>query len=108
VYLVVTSDVIGRDEDIGAVLMKGFFATMRETRELPHTVFFMNAGVKLTTVDAEVSAILKGMEDMGVEVYSCGTCLDHYGLADRLRVGHRGSTTQVIEGISDFRTVWIK
>jgi selenium metabolism protein YedF len=107
-YMVVTTDTIGKDDDIGAVLMKGFFATMRETRELPHTIFFMNAGVKLTTVNAEVAAILKDMEGMGVEIYSCGTCLDHYDIEAKLCVGHRGSTTQVIEGINDFRSVWIK
>ena len=107
-YIIVSTDTIGKDEDIGAVLMKGFFATMRETRQTPHTIFFMNAGVKLTTVNEEVAAILKDIEDMGVEIYSCGTCLDHYDIEDKLSVGHRGATTQVIEGINDFRSVWIK
>jgi len=107
-YIIVTTDTIGKDDDIGAVLMKGFLATMLENRELPHTIFFMNAGVRLTTVNDETVAILKSMEDLGVEIYSCGTCLDHYGMENRIMVGNRGATTQVIEGITDFRSVWIK
>jgi len=27
------------------------------------------------------------MEAMGVEIRTCGTCLNHYGLEERLRVG---------------------
>ncbi len=106
-FIVVTSDVMGKDADIGRVLMKGFFETMKSTGELPRTIFFMNAGIMLTTTDDEFVPILKGIEEAGVEIYSCGTCLKHYGLEDKLRVGHRGSTGQVIEGIKDMKAVWI-
>ena len=106
-FIVVTSDVMGKDSDIGRVLMKGFFETMKSTGELPHTLFFMNKGVMLTTTDEEFVSILKGIKEAGVEIYSCGTCLKHYGLEDKLQVGHRGSTGQVIEGIADMKTVWI-
>ncbi len=106
-FIVVTSDVMGKDSDIGRVLMKGFFETMKSTGEFPHTVFFMNKGVMLTTTDEEFVSILKGINEAGVEIYSCGTCLKHYGLEDRLQVGHRGSTGQVIEGMKDMKTVWI-
>lgn len=106
-FIVITSDVMGKDADIGRVLMKGFFETMLSTKELPHTIFFMNAGVMLTTTDDEFVSILKDINEAGVEIYSCGTCLKHYGLADKLQVGHRGSTGQVIEGIKDMKTIWI-
>lgn len=107
VFMVVTSDVIGKDDDIGRVLMKGLFETMRSTDELPHTVFFMNAGVKLTTTDEEFVSLINDIGEAGVEIYSCGTCLKHYGVEDNLRAGHRGSTGQVIEGMRDMKTVWI-
>ncbi len=106
-FIVVTSDVMGKDPDIGRVLMKGFFETMKSMGEFPRTIFFMNAGVKLTTTDEEFVSTLKSIEDAGVEIFSCGTCLKHYGIEDGLRVGHRGSTGQVIEGMNDMRTVWI-
>ena len=106
-FIVVTSDVIGRDADIGRVLMKGFFETMKASGSLPRAMFFMNAAVRLTTVDEEFVPLLKSIAECGVEVFSCGTCLKHYGLEEALKVGYRGSTAQVIEGIRDSRTVWI-
>jgi selenium metabolism protein YedF len=106
-FVVVTSDVMGREADIGRVLMKGFFETMKAMGALPRAIFFMNSAVRLTTTDEEFVPLIKGIQDEGVEIYSCGTCLKHYGLEDGLRVGYRGSTGQVIEGIKDSRVVWI-
>lgn len=107
VFLVISSDVMGKEEDIGKVVMKNFFETIKETKEIPHTIFFVNVGVKLTTVDEEMISILKGIESMGTEVYSCGTCLKHYNLEDRIKVGNRGASTQVVEALSDFKVVWV-
>ena len=105
--LVVGSDVLGKDETIGRVLMKGFFETMKAYKQLPHTIFFLNAGVQLTT-NAETIPILKEIETMGVEIYSCGTCLKHYDLESSLKVGHRGTTNILVEGLQDFdKVVWI-
>ncbi|GAB4537033.1 MAG: sulfurtransferase-like selenium metabolism protein YedF [Thermodesulfovibrionia bacterium] len=106
--LVVSSDVIGKDEEIGRVLMKGLFETMKVTRELPHTIFFINKGVKLTTINEEVIGILKEINAMGTEIYSCGTCLKHYNLESELKVGYRGTTNHIVEGFKDFKKiVWI-
>ncbi len=108
ILLIVASDTMGKEEDIGRVLMKGFFETMKVTREIPHTIFFLNAGVKLTTGENELIGILKDIEAMGVEVYSCGTCLKHYGLEAALKVGFRGTTNHIVEGMKDFKkVVWV-
>jgi selenium metabolism protein YedF len=108
ILLIVGSDTMGKVEDIGRVLMKGFFETMRVTGEIPHTIFFLNAGVRLTTLDAEIIPILKDIESMGVEIYSCGTCLKHFNLESALAVGYRGTTNHIVEGIKDFKKViWI-
>ncbi|MEW6110363.1 MAG: sulfurtransferase-like selenium metabolism protein YedF [Nitrospirota bacterium] len=107
-FLIVATDAMGKEEYLGRILMKAFFETMKTYKELPHTIFFMNAGVKLTTTDGEIVSILKEIEAMGVEIYSCGTCLKHYGLESDLNIGHRGTTNHVVEGIKDFgKTVWI-
>jgi len=106
--LIVGNDVLGRDEAIGKVLIKGFFETMKVHKQLPHTMFFLNAGVKLTTVNREITPILKEIEALGVEIYSCGTCLKHYDLESSLQAGHRGATNQIVEGLKDFdKVVWI-
>ncbi|HUJ18858.1 MAG TPA: sulfurtransferase-like selenium metabolism protein YedF [Nitrospirota bacterium] len=106
--LIIGTDSLGKDEDLGSKLMKGFFDTMKVNQQLPHTIFFLNAGVKLTTVNEEVIGVLKEIEGMGVEIYSCGTCLKHYDLESRLAVGKRGTTNHIVEGMQDFdKVVWV-
>ncbi len=108
ILLVIGSDTMGKEEALGKILMKGYFDTMRVYRQIPHTIFFLNSGVKLTTTNDEIISILKELEGMGVEIYSCGTCLKHYGLESELKVGYRGTTNHIVEGMQDFRkTVWI-
>ncbi len=106
--LVVATDALGKEEEIGRMLVKGFFETMKVTKEIPHTIFFLNAGVKLTTVNEEIIAVLKDLADMGVEIFSCGTCLKYYNLEAELKVGYRGTTNHIVEGLKDFqKVVWI-
>jgi len=88
--------------------MKGFFETMKVTKEIPHTIFFLNAAVKLTTTDEEMIIILQDLEKMGVEIFSCGRCLKYYDLEKALKVGYLGTTNHIVEGIKDFnKSVWI-
>jgi hypothetical protein len=71
-------------------------------------MFFLNTGVYLTTVNAEICGLLKAMEELGVEIYSCGTCLTRYKLEGDLKVGHRGTMNIVVEGMQDFeKVVWV-
>ncbi|MBI5846497.1 MAG: sulfurtransferase-like selenium metabolism protein YedF [Nitrospirae bacterium] len=107
-FLVVGTDTMGKEEELGKILMKAYFETMKTYKQIPHTIFFLNAGVKLTTTNADIYPILKEIEAMGVEMYSCGTCLKHYNLEGELKVGHRGTTNHIVEGMKDFdKTVWI-
>lgn len=106
--LIIGSDVMGKDEELGKILMKAFFETMKVTKQAPHTIFFLNTGIRLTTVDEELLPVLKDLEAMGVEIFSCGTCLKHYALESELKVGYRGTTNHIVEGMTDFKkTVWI-
>jgi selenium metabolism protein YedF len=106
--LIIGTDSLGKDEELGKKLVKGFFDTMKVYKQLPHTIFFLNAGVKLTTVNTETVPVLQEIVAMGVEIYSCGTCLKHYDLEAELKVGNRGTTNHIVEGMQDFdKVVWI-
>lgn len=107
IFLVVSSDVLGKEEDLGRILIRSFFEAMRATGDLPHTIFFLNAGVKLTTVDNEVVPILKELEQKGVEMSSCLTCLKYYGLESLLKVGVPGSMVQPVGAIKKYKVIWI-
>ena len=81
---------------------------MKAFKQLPHTMFFLNAGVRLTTTNSEIAPIVKEIEAMGVEIYSCGTCLKHYDLESALQVARRGTTNHIVEGMQDFaKVVWL-
>jgi len=106
--IIVGSDTMGKEEALGKILMKGVFETMKVIKELPHTIFFLNTGIRLTTLDNEFIPLMKEFEQMGVEIFTCGTCLKYFNLESELKVGFRGTTNHIVEGINDFKkTVWI-
>lgn len=86
--LVIQSDQMGKgDEELGRLLMKSFIYTVNETKPHPKAILFYNSGVKLTVKDSPVLDDLQDLLEAGVEIISCGTCLDFYNLKDNLAVG---------------------
>lgn len=86
--VVVGSDRMGEgDPELGAILMKGFLNALNEQPLLPTHLLFYNAGVKLATKDSGVTASLRTLEESGVEILVCGTCVDFYGIRENLGVG---------------------
>lgn len=107
-FLVIATDTMGKEEELGKILMKGFFETMKVYKEVPNTIFFLNTGVRLTTVNEEMISILKEFDTMGALIFTCGTCLKYFNLESELKVGFRGGTTNMLEGMKDCKkTVWI-
>jgi len=107
-FVVVATDTMGKEEGLGKILMKGYFETMKVYREVPNTIFFLNTGVRLTTTNEGTVALLKELDAMGVMIFTCGTCLKYFNLESELKVGYRGTTTNILEGMKDCRkTVWI-
>jgi selenium metabolism protein YedF len=87
VVVISTSHMGIGDDTLGATLMKGFIYALSQQDTLPKTILFYNGGAKLTCEDAPTIEDLKSMEAQGVEIMTCGTCLNHYGLTDKLQVG---------------------
>jgi selenium metabolism protein YedF len=107
-FMIVGTDSLGKDEDLGRILMIRFFETMAAGRDLPHTIFFLNAAVRLTTTEDSVVPQVRKLADKGVQIYSCGTCLKFYTLEDELKVGKTGSIDQVVDAVmGPQRVVWI-
>ncbi|MFQ7444875.1 sulfurtransferase-like selenium metabolism protein YedF [Intestinibacter bartlettii] len=74
-------------EELGQILMKGFIFALTELDELPSTVLLYNSGVKLSTEGSNSIEDLKTLQAQGVEILSCGTCLNYYDLTEKLQVG---------------------
>lgn len=88
VVVVISADVMGSgDEALGRTLLKGFLYALGQQDELPRTILFYNGGASLTCEGSASLEDLKSLEAQGVEILTCGTCLDFYGLKDKLAVG---------------------
>ncbi len=88
VVAVISSPVMGTgDDELGATLMKGFIFALTQLDTLPTCVLFYNGGVKWSCKGSPALDDLKKLEEAGVQLLSCGTCLNHYGLTDDLAVG---------------------
>ena len=77
--------------------MRGFLQTLVDVQPLPWRIIFINSGVKLTTVDEGAAEAVSMLEQKGVEALSCGTCLQHFQLEDKLKVGRVTNMFEVVE-----------
>lgn len=75
------------DDEFGRVLMRNFISTLLEMDPLPDTILFVNSGIELTTEGSEVLEALQKLSDQGVDLASCGLCLEFYQKKEQLKVG---------------------
>ena len=88
VVVYINSNLLGVGEEaLGIILMRSFLKTLLDLKPIPSKLIFINSGVRLTTEGSEVIETLKAISEKGVEILSCGTCLDFYGLKEKMRVG---------------------
>jgi selenium metabolism protein YedF len=100
--ILVTGDKMGEGaEELGKILVKSYFYALTEAKPYPQTIIFLNSGVRLTTEGSEVLENLEKLHAQGVEILSCGTCLDYYGLKDKLRVGEVSNMYTIVEKMNE-------
>ena len=86
--VVISADHMGEgDEALGKVLLKGFLFALTQQETLPKTILFYNGGASITCEGSASLEDLQQLKALGVEILTCGTCLNHYGLTEKLRVG---------------------
>lgn len=94
----VYTDCMGRgDDELGHKLMKAFIFAVTQQDELPAAMLFYNGGARLTVEGSPVLDDLKGLAEQGVEILTCGTCLDHFGIKDQLAVGEVTNMYVIVE-----------
>lgn len=100
--VVVASDRMGEGNDeLGKVLIKGFIFAVTQLDTLPKAMLFYNGGATLTTEGSDSLEDLKSLEAQGVEILTCGTCLDYYGLKDKLAVGSVTNMYSIVETMAN-------
>lgn len=97
----ISSAEIGRGSaELGTLLMKNFMYALIENQQLPNSLLFMNSGVQLTCENSPVLEHLQKISEQGVEILSCGTCLDYYKLKEKIVVGQITNIYTILEKIN--------
>lgn len=93
------------DEKLGKALMKAFVFALTKQDVLPETILCYNTGAYLTTEGADTLEDLKLLESEGVTILTCGTCLDFYGLKEKLAVGGVTNMYDIVERMESAQTI---
>jgi selenium metabolism protein YedF len=87
-------------EELGTILIKAFINTLPEMDTKPKKLIFLNSGIYLALKDSPVIDTLKKLEQSGIEIISCGTCLDYYKKKEELGVGIVSNMYVILESLS--------
>lgn len=101
IYL--NSDTLGNgSEELGKILIRNFLLTVRADETLKiNSIFLVNGAVKLACENSHVLDAMVEFTAAGVKIYLCGTCLDYYGLKDKIKAGEPGNMKSLCSVLSD-------
>lgn len=102
VVVYVNSQFLGvGDDTLGALLIRAFLKTLLDQEVKPFRIIFINSGVRLASEGSEVLETLRTLSEKGVEILSCGTCLDFYGLKEKLKVGAVSNMYDILQTLME-------
>lgn len=85
------------EEALGKTLLKGFLYALTQQDVLPDTILFYNGGASISCEGSDSLEDLKWLEQQGVEIITCGTCLNFYGIAEKLAVGKVTNMYEIVQ-----------
>ena len=96
----IQSEGLGRgEEQLGSLLMATFLRVLGESKEKPESIIFWNTGVKLVCEGSRVLDHLKKLEEQGVTILACTTCLEYFELEDKIVVGKPTTMVKSIQSM---------
>ena len=99
--VVISSSKMGTgEEDLGKALMKAFIFALTKQDHYPARILLYNSGAFLSCEDSDSLEDLKLLETQGVEIFTCGTCLNYYGLTEKLAVGSVTNMYDIVESMN--------
>jgi selenium metabolism protein YedF len=100
VVVYINSHLLGAGEDrLGSILMRSFLKTLLDMEVGPFRLILINSGVRLASEGSEVLETLQSLSGKGIEILSCGTCLDFYGLKEKLKVGRISNMYDIAQSL---------
>ena len=98
--LFIGSDEMGHgDAKLGQILMKNFIFTLIEADKTPDAIYFVNSGVKLTVGGSDVIEALEKLANRGVDIASCGLCLEFFRVKEALVVGRISNMLELVNAL---------
>ncbi|MFQ5886731.1 MAG: sulfurtransferase-like selenium metabolism protein YedF [Anaerolineae bacterium] len=105
VILVTNSGLGNAEKGLREKMMGVFLSTLDTFPQLPGKILFYTDGVKLVVEGSPVIGELKALEEKGVHLIACGTCLDYFGLKDQVVVGEVGGMAAILEAMIEAEKV---
>lgn len=100
--ILISKSTLGEGSDeLGNLLMTSYLYTLTETKPYPTSIIFLNGGVKLTIEESGGLDHIRTLESKGVEVMSCGACLDYFEISDKLAVGGISNMYAIVEKLNN-------
>lgn len=104
--VVLKSNVMGDgDAELGTLLLRSYLNTLTAMETQPQYIVAYNSGVKCALTGGDTAAALSTLVEKGVKVILCGTCVDYYGVKDKIAVGEIGNMLRIAEILADASTV---
>ena len=101
ILVFITTERLGQGDDaLGVKLMAAFLATLPEVGDALWRVILLNGGVKLAATPGDALEALRKLEQTGVAVLVCGTCLAHYGVSAEQSVGESSNMLDIVTSLS--------
>jgi len=95
------SETVGRGPaELGAILMKGLMGTLKEVSPLPSHVVLYSSGVLLAVDGSPFADALRDLEQRGVKLLICGTCVDYYQKKAEIHVGTISNMLTILETLT--------
>jgi selenium metabolism protein YedF len=93
---------MGRGSDeLGWALLQTYIQTIKDVQPLPARILFYNSGVKLVTAASGALGALVQLQELGVEILVCGTCLDFFQLKSAIQVGHISNMHEIMSAMAE-------
>jgi intracellular sulfur oxidation DsrE/DsrF family protein len=104
--ILLTTDSLGQgDPALGQTILENYFALVKQQTPLPAAIFCMNRGVFTLTAASLASLHLKELEQQGVPVLACKTCVEYYHIEDKLEVGEISTMKRFVELSADYEVI---
>ncbi len=106
--IIISSDRLGTgDDEIGEVLIQNFLKGLLRPSEKPASLFLVNRGVMLARESSPASEFLGELQEEGVEILLCQTCVNYYDIGKEVAVGQISGMDRMIELMMTCRTIFL-